>query len=128
MKAWHRGVTILLVVLTVVVSAVIAIAWFALPLDGVTVTTGGQTYSLAEQMHGPRGVVFFIIAVAAVVVAIVAALSMVVVGLGFGVIGMAFGVLTALASLAIVAAPFVLVGWLLWRFFRERPGAVASRP
>jgi hypothetical protein len=128
MKAWHRGVTILLVLLTLVVSVVLAAAWFALPLDGITVTWSGQTFPLVELMQGPRAVVFFFLAVAAVVIAIVAALSMVVVGIGFGAIGLAFGLLTALASLALVVAPFALLGWLLWRLFRPRPAAIATGP
>ena len=51
-----------------------------------------------------------------------------VVGLGFGAFGLAFGVLTALASLVAVVAPFALIGWLLWRLFRQRPAAMAGRP
>ncbi len=128
MKAWHRGVTILLLLLTLVVSVVMAVAWFALPLDGITVTMNGESFSLVDLMQGPRGVVFFFLAVAAVVIAIVAALSMVVVGIGFGALGLTFGLLTALASLVVVVAPFALIGWLLWRVFRERPAIVAGRP
>jgi len=128
MNAWHRGVWALLAVLTVVVSVAMAIAWFALPLEGITVTAGGETYALVDLLHGPRGVVFFFVAVAAVVIAIVAALSMAVVGIGFGALGLVFGLLTALASLVAVAAPFALIGWLLWRYFHRRPAAVASRP
>ena len=127
MKAWHRVVWTLLGVLTVVVAVTMAFAWFALPLEGVTVTTGGETYSLVDLLHGPRGVLFFFVAVAAVVIAIVAAMSMVVVGLGFGLIGMVFGLLTAVASLALVLSPFALIGWLVWRHFRERPPSVATR-
>jgi hypothetical protein len=128
MNAWHRGVWALLAVLTVVVSVAMAIAWFALPLEGITVTAGGETYALVDLLHGPRGVVFFFVAVAAVVIAIVAALSMAVVGIGFGALGLVFGLLTALASLVAVAAPFALIGWLLWRYFHRRPAAVATRP
>jgi len=128
MNAWHRGVWALLAVLTVVVSVAMAIAWFALPLEGITVTAGGETYALVDLLHGSRGVVFFFVAVAAVVIAIVAALSMAVVGIGFGALGLVFGLLTALASLVAVAAPFALIGWLLWRYFHRRPAAVASRP
>ena len=126
MKSWHRGVAILLVVLTLVVCVLMAVAWFALPLEGITVTVDGTSYSLVDTLHGPRGVVLFFVAVAAVVIAIVAALSMVVVGIGFGALGLAFGLLTALASLALVAAPFALIGWLLWRLFRSRPAPVAA--
>jgi len=128
MKAWHRGAAIVLLVLTLVVSAMLAIAWFALPLDGITITTGGETFALVDVLHGPRGVIFFLVAVAALVIVIVAALSMAVVGVALGALGAAFGLLTALAVIAVVAAPFALVGWLLWRVFRQRPAALASRP
>jgi hypothetical protein len=125
-KSWSRALAIGLLVLTLFVAVLIATAWFALPLDGVTVTAHGQSFSLAD-LQGPQIVVAFCIAVAAVVVAIVAALTMVVVGLAFGALGLAFGLLTAAASLAFVLSPFALIGWLLWRLFRERPAAVVSR-
>ncbi len=128
MKAWHRGVAILLVSLFLLVSVVLAMAWYALPLDGITITAGGETFPLVDVLHGPRGVVLFFVAVAAVVIAIVAALTMVVVGLGFGALGLAFGLVTALASLTLVAAPFALIGWLLLRLFHQRPAAVATGP
>ena len=51
---------------------------------------------------------------------------MVVVGIGFGALGIAFGLLTAAASVALVLSPFALIGWLLWRLFRERPAPVAA--
>ena len=61
-----------------------------------------------------------------VVIAIVAALGMVVVGVVVGALGIAFGLLTAAASLAVVLSPFALIGWLLWRQFRQRPAPVAA--
>ena len=124
-KSWSRGLAIALLALTLVVAALIATAWFALPLDGVTVSVHGETFSLAD-LHGPQLAVALSIAVAAVVVAIVAALVMVVVGLAIGALGIAFGLLTAAASLAVVLAPCALIGWLLWRLFRERPAPVAA--
>ena len=125
MKSWSRALAIALLVLTLVVAVLITMAWFSLPLDGITVTVEGQTFSLAD-LQGPQIVVAFCIAVAAVVVAIVAALVMVVVGLGFGALGVAFGLLTAAASLALVLAPLALIGWLLWRLFHDRPAPVAT--
>ena len=124
-KSWSRALAIALLVLTLFVAVLIAAAWFALPLDGVTVTVHGRSFSL-DDLQGPQIVVAFCIAVAAVVVAIVAALVMVVVGLGFGALGIAFGLLTAAASLALVLSPFALIGWLLWRLFHERPAPAAS--
>jgi len=125
MKPWSRALAIALLVLTLVVATLITMAWFSLPLDGITITVHGQTFSLAE-LRGPQVAVALSIAVAAVVVAIVVALVMVVVGFVFGALGLAFGLLTAAASLAVVLAPFALIGWLLWRLFRERPVPVVS--
>jgi len=127
MKSWHRAVAIVLLSLTVLVAALVGIAWAALPLDGVTVSVHGQTFALAE-LHGLRAAVAFCIAVAVGVILIIVALTLAIVSLGFGVIGMVFGLLTAAASLAFVLSPFALIGWLVWRQFRERPPAVATRP
>ena len=44
MKSWHRAVAIVLLSLTVLVAALVGIAWAALPLDGVTVSVHGQTF------------------------------------------------------------------------------------
>jgi hypothetical protein len=126
-KSWGRAVAIALLVLTLLVAMLLATAWWVLPLDGVTMTVRGETYSLAD-LHGPRAVVAFCIAVAAVVIALIAAPVMVVVSIGFGALGLAFGLLTAAASLALVVAPFALIGWLLWRLFRERPAPSAGGP
>jgi len=127
MKSWHRAVAIVLLSLTVLVAALVGIAWAALPLDGVTVSVHGQTFALAE-LHGLRAAVAFCIAVAVGVILIIVAFTLAIVSLGFGVIGMVFGLLTAAASLAFVLSPFALIGWLVWRQFRERPPAVATRP
>ena len=124
-KTWSRALAIALLVLTLFVAGLIATAWFALPLDGITVTVEGQSFSLAD-LQGPQLAVGLCIAVAVVVIAIVAALVMVVVGLGFGALGIAFGLLTAAASLALVLSPFALIGWLLWRLFHDRPAPVAT--
>jgi hypothetical protein len=124
-KSWSRALAVALLVLTLLVAALITMAWFSLPLDGITVTVHGQTFSLAD-LQGPQVALALCIAVAAVVVAIVVALVMVIVGLGFGALGIAFGLLTAAASLALVLSPFALIGWLLWRLFRERPVPVAA--
>ena len=127
MKSWHRAVAIVLLSLTLLVGVLIGIAWATLPLDGLTITAHGQTFALAE-LHGLRAVVAFCIAVALVMIVIVVAVTLAIVSLGFGVIGMVFGLLTAVASLALVLSPFALIGWLVWRQFRERPSAVATRP
>ena len=124
-KSWSRALAIALLALTLVVAVLITMAWFSLPLDEITITVPGQSFSLAE-LQGPQVAVGLCIAVAAVVFAIVAALVLVVVGLAVGALGIAFGLLTAAASLALVLSPFALIGWLLWRLFRDRPEPVAT--
>ena len=124
-KSWSRALAIALLVLTLVVAIVITLAWFSLPLDGITVTVEGQTFSLAD-LQGPQLAVGLCIAVAVVGIAIVAALVMVVVGLALGALGIAFGLLTAAASVAVVLSPFALIAWLLWRQFHDRPAPVAT--
>jgi hypothetical protein len=127
-KAWARALAILLFVLTAVVTVLMAMAWTMLPLDGVAVTLHGATFSLAD-LQGSRKVLFFLMAVVVVVIALLAALAAIVVGLGFGALGMAIGLIATVGSVALVMAPFALVGWLLWRLFRSRPTAtVVARP
>ena len=124
MKSWSRALAIALLVLTLVVAVLITMAWFSLPLDGITVSVEGQTFSLAD-LQGPQLAIGLCIAVAVVVIAIVAALVMVVVGVVVGALGIAFGLLTATASLAVVLSPFALIAWLLWRQFHKGPAPVA---
>jgi len=125
MKSWGRALTIALLILTLVVAVLITMAWFSLPLEGITVTVDGQTFSLAD-LRGPQVAIGLCITVAAVVFAIVVALVAVVVGLALGALGIAFGLLTAAASLAVVLSPFALIAWLLWRQFHDRPAPVAT--
>ena len=119
-KTWSRALAIALLALTLVVAVLLTMAWFSLPLDEITVSVHGQTFSLAD-LQGPQVAIGLCIAVAAVVLAIVVALILVVVGLALGALGLAFGLLTAAASLAVMLAPLALIGWLLWRVFRGRP-------
>jgi hypothetical protein len=124
-KSWGRVLAIALLALTFVVAVLITMAWFSLPLEGITVTVEGQTFSLTD-LQGPQLAVGLCIAVAVVVIAIVAVLVMVVAGLAIGALGIAFGLLTAAASLAVVLSPFALIAWLLWRAFHERRAPVAA--
>jgi hypothetical protein len=126
-KSWGRALAVSLLILALFVAVLIATAWFALPLDGVTVVAHGQSFSLAD-LQGLQLASAFCIAVAAVVVAIVAGLAAIVVGLGLGALGLALGLLTAAASLALVLSPLALIAWLLWRLFRERPAAIVTGP
>ncbi len=126
-KTVSRLLAILLFVLTIVVAVLLSSAWTLVPLEGVALTLHGQTFSLAD-LHGAQAILFFVLAVAGVVIAVVAALAMIAVGLAVGALGLALGVLTTIGSLALVAAPFALIGWLLWRLVRERPAAIATGP
>ncbi len=126
-KSWGRPLAALLLALAVVIGALVAAAWAILPLDNVSVTWHGDTYSLAD-LQGTNALLFFIVVVAAVLFALVAAMLAIVVGLGFGAIGMAVGMVAMVASLALVAAPFVLIAWLVWRLLRTRPAPAISGP
>ena len=66
MKSWGRALTIALLILTLVVAVLITMAWFSLPLEGITVTVDGQTFSLAD-LRGPQVAIGLCITVAAVV-------------------------------------------------------------
>jgi hypothetical protein len=123
--SWIRALATLLLVVTVVVALLMAMAWTMLPLDNVGLTLHGETFSLAD-LHGTSAVLFFIAAVAGVLIAIVAAMVAVVVGLAFGAFGLAIGLLATVASLMLVAAPFALIVWLVWR--RTRPAPVITGP
>jgi len=125
MKSWVGALAIGLLVLTAIVAVLITLAWFSLPLDGITITVQGRTFSLAE-LPRPQVAVALTVAVAAVVVAIVVVLVMAVVGIVLGALGLAFGLVTAAASLAVVLSPFALIAWLLWRVFRDRPAPLAA--
>ena len=86
----------MMLVLVVVIGAAIAVLWLALPLDGTTISIDGESFSLANLSGGELALAF----VAAI--------------------------LASLAALAIVASPFILVGWLVWRAVHRRPSAIAT--
>jgi hypothetical protein len=126
-RAWRRAFGILLLILTLVVAALMVTAWTLLPLDRTSISIDGDTFSLAD-LTGTHTLVFFVIAVAAVVFALVVALACGALGLGLGAIGLAFGIVVTLGSLALVAAPFAFAIWLVWRLVRSSPAPVPARP
>ena len=75
-RPWRRAIGILLLILTLVVAALMATAWMTLPLDRTTISIDGDTFSLAD-LTGTHALVFFVVAVAAVVFALVLALAVV---------------------------------------------------
>ncbi len=121
-SSWKRALTILLLTLIAVVAGLMVAAWTMLPLDQAALTIEGERFSLAD-LSGTHAVVFFVIAVAAVVFALVVAIMAGALGLGLGVVGLAFGLAVAIGSLALVASPFIFFVWLVWRLVRTRPAA-----
>ena len=127
-KTLSRALAIGLLMLTVVVTILMAAAWTTLPLDRVSLDLHGETFSLAD-LAGTHAFLFFVGAVAAVAIALVAAFALTVFGLCLGALGIAVGLVATIASLALVVAPFALIGWLLWRLLRGRPApAIATSP
>jgi hypothetical protein len=128
MKSWARAIAVLLVVVAAFVAVLIAAAWAVFPLDRIAVVIDGATYSLAD-LHGWGLVLAFVAAVAAVVLALAVALGAVVLGMAVGAIGLAVGLLATVASVTVAIAPFVFVGWLIWRLVRrQRPTATVPAP
>ena len=115
-----RALAALLLIVTLAVVGLMVAAWTMLPLDRTAITVDGDRFSLAD-LTGTHAVVFLVVAVAAVVFAVLVALAAGAFGLGLGVLGLAFGGFVALGTLALVAAPFVLFAWLVWRIVRSRP-------
>ncbi len=124
--SWKRALTILLLVVTLVVAGLMVAAWSMLPLAHTSITFDGERFSLAD-LAGTHAVIFFVIAVAAIVFAVMVAIAAGAFGLGLGILGLAFGGLVTVATLALVAAPFALVLWLLWRLVRSRRTPVSIR-
>ena len=127
-KTLSRALAIGLLVLTVVVTILMAAAWTTLPLDRVALDLHGESFSLAD-LAGTHAFLFFVGAVAAVVIALVAAFVLTIFGLCLGALGIAIGLVATIGSLALVVAPFALIGWLFWRLLRREPAqAIATGP
>jgi hypothetical protein len=122
---WSRAATAL-ALLAMVVAALLAVAWLAFPLDGTTITIDGETFSLAN-LSGWQVVAIFAFGVAVALAALLVAAVAVLLALVVAVLGIAVGVLATVASLALVASPFLLIGWLVWRAVRKpRPAAAVA--
>jgi hypothetical protein len=127
-KTLSRALAIGLLVLTVVVTVLMAAAWTTLPLDRVALDLHGESFSLAD-LADTHAFLFFVGAVATVVIALVVAFVFTIFGLCLGALGIAIGLLATIGSLALVVAPFVLIGWLIWRLLRREPArAIATGP
>jgi hypothetical protein len=117
----------LTLILVLVVAAVALAAWALLPLDHISITVDGETFSLAE-LTGTHAGAFFVAVFVLVVLALVLALLAGVFGLGLGAIGIAVGLVTTLGTLALIAAPFAFVVWLVWRLAQPQPERVGAHP
>ena len=106
-------------VFIVVPAVALAAVWFALPLDGTTITVGGESFSLADLSAG-QVAGLWVLAVLAVATALAFGVAATVVGLAVGALGVGVGVAAAVGAVAIVASPLLLVGWLVWRAVRRR--------
>jgi len=118
MNRWWSRAAMALLLLAIVFAALLAAAWFALPLDGTTITVDGETFSLAD-LSGWEVAALFAFGVAAALVALIVAAAAVAFGLVVALLGIGVGILATVASLALVASPFLLVGWLVWRAVRK---------
>jgi hypothetical protein len=126
-NSWSRVLATTLLVVTLVVALLMATAWSLLPLDNIGLTLHGETFSLAD-LHGTSAVLFFVVAVAAILIALIATVIAVVVGLAFAALGIAIGLLATVAALTLVAAPFALIVWALWRLVRTRSTPAITGP
>jgi hypothetical protein len=115
----------MMLVLVLVIGAAIAVLWLALPLDGTTITIDGESFSLSNLTGGELALAF-VAAILASLAALAIGVLAAALGIVAGAIGIGLGVLVAVAALAIVATPFLLVGWLVWRATRRRPDAIAT--
>nr|HET7858138.1 hypothetical protein [Caldimonas sp.] len=111
-------------VVALILGATIAALWLALPLDGTTISIDGETFSLANLSGGELALAFVAAVLASLLALAIGALAAVL-GLAAGAIGIGLGILAAVAALALVASPFLLIGWLVWRAVRG-PRAVAT--
>ena len=115
----------MMLVLIVVIGAAIAVLWMALPLDAATITIDGERFSLANLSGGELALAFVAAILASLAALAIGALAALL-GVVAGAFGIGLGVLAAVSALAIVASPFILVGWLVWRAVRRRPAAIAT--
>ena len=124
---WGRLFANLFLFSLIALVAVFAIVWSALPLDHATITIDDETIALSG-VEGWQAVLVVIGAAAAVLVGLVVAALAMVFAFGAAALGIVVAMVAVLASLAIVASPFLFVGWLIWLIVRPaaRPQAAAA--
>ena len=109
-------------VLVIVVAAIVAALWLALPLVSTTISIDGESFSLAN-LSGGELALAFVAAVLASLAALAVGAVATALGLAAGALGIGIGLLATVAVLALLASPFLVVGWLVWRAAR-RPRAL----
>ena len=109
-------------VLVIVVAAIVAALWLALPLVSTTISIDGESFSLAKLSGGELALAFVAAVLASLAALAVGALATAL-GLAAGALGIGIGLLVTVAVLALLASPFLVVGWLVWRAAR-RPRAL----
>jgi hypothetical protein len=109
-------------VLVIVVAAIVAALWLALPLVSTTISIDGESFSLANLSGGELALAFVAAVLASLAALAVGALATAL-GLAAGALGIGIGLLVTVAVLALLASPFLVVGWLVWRAAR-RPRAL----
>jgi len=107
-------------VLVIVVAAIVAALWLALPLVSTTISIDGESFSLANLSGGELALAFVAAVLASLAALAVGALATAL-GLAAGALGIGIGLLATVAVLALLASPFLLVGWLVWRAAHRRP-------
>ena len=110
-------------VLVIVVAAIVAALWLALPLVSTTISIDGESFSLANLSGGELALAFVAAVLASLAALAVGALATAL-GLAAGALGIGIGLLATVAVLALLASPFLVVGWLVWRAARRPPRAL----
>ena len=105
-------------VLVIVVAAIVAALWLALPLVSTTISIDGESFSLANLSGGELALAFVAAVLASLAALAVGALATAL-GLAAGALGIGIGLLATVAVLALLASPFLVVGWLVWRAARR---------
>jgi hypothetical protein len=122
---WGRAIVTLFVLTLLALIALLAAAWAALPLDQATISVDGETIALAGLGGWHAGAAIVAVALAVVVGLVIAALA-VLFALAMAAFGVAAALIAVLASLALVASPFLFIGWLIWMLVRPAPRAGAA--
>ena len=125
MNRWLSAAATALLLLAIVVTRALAVAWQALPLDGTTITIDGERFSLGS-LSGGHAAAAFAIGVVVTMAALVVAAVAIVFAIVVAALGVGLGVVATVASLALVASPFLIVGWLVWRAVRRDRAAAAT--